>query len=143
MSITNTDVQQNTVQTPSIPNITVHNMSSQVSLAFMKCLFKEGEDTTNNVRVEGLTNIFHLHPQRLEEQRELIKAIIDELPPIFKEGYTFLKLCENKDGDQWTGMHKTCQELVVMAVGLGLMSYCLPREVWPVLPGGVPYVIVN
>ena len=138
MSNTNTNVQ-----TSIVPQITVHNMASQVSLAFMKCLFREGEDTTNNVRVEGITNIFHLHPKRLEEQRELVKACLAELPPIFKEGYSFLKLCENKHGDHWTGMHKTCQELVVMAVGLNLMSYCLPREVWPALPGGVPYVIVN
>ena len=127
----------------NIPTINVHNMASQVNLAFRKCLFREEEDKTNYVRVEGLTNIFCLHPERLEEQRELVKACLDELPPIFKEGYSFLKLCENKDGDLWTGMQRTCQELVVMAVGLNLMSYCLPREVWPVLPGGVPYVIIN
>ena len=115
----------------NIPTINVHNMANQVNLAFRKCLFSEEEDKTNYVRVEGLTNIFCLHPDRLEEQRELVKACLDELPPIFKEG------------DMWTGMQRTCQELVVMAIGLDLMSYCLPREVWPVLPGGVPYVIIN
>ena len=143
MSIINTDVQQNTVQATSIPTITVHNMATLVNQAFMKCLFKEDEDKTNHVRVEGITNIFGLHPERLEEQRELVTALVAELPPIFKEGYSFLKLCENKDGEQWTGLQRTMQELMVMAVGLELMSYCLPREVWPVLPGGVPYVIVN
>ncbi len=125
------------------PKINVHNMASQVSLAFMKCLFREGEDTTNNVQVEGPTNIFHLHPERLEEQRELVKACLAELPPIFKEGYSSMKLCKNKDGDHWTGNQKNCQELVIMAVGLNLMSYCTPRDVWSAMPGGVPYVIVN
>ena len=141
MSIPNNDVEKTEI--PAFPKVTVRNMANQISMAFLQCLFREGEDTTKNVRVEGITSIFHLHPERLEEQRELIKACLEELPPIFKEGYSFLKLCENKDGDQWTGMHKTCQELMVMAVGLDLMSYCLPREVWPALPGGVPYVIIN
>ena len=124
-------------------HVDASNMASLVNQTFQKCLFKDGEDTTNQVQVEGITNIFGLHPQRLEEQRETVTALVAELPPIFKEGYSFLKLCENKNGEQWTGLQRTMQELMVMAVGLELMSYCLPREVWPVLPGGVPYVIFN
>lgn len=123
--------------------ITATNMSQLVSTAFMECLFKEGEDTANNVKVEGITSNFCFHPQRLEEQRELVTALLAELPTEFKEGYTFLNFCMNKNGELWTGQHRICEQLIVMAIGLDLMSYCFPREMWFILPGEVPYVIVK
>ena len=124
-------------------NVTASNMSELTSNAFMDCLFKEGEDTTNHVKVEGLTSMFGLHPQRLEEKRELVTALLAELPAEFKEGWSFLNLCTTKDGELWTGMHRVCEQLVVMAIGLGLMEYCMPRELWGILPGGVPYLTVK
>lgn len=123
--------------------VTATNMSELTQRAFLDCLFKEGENTTNHVKVEGITNIFCLHPQRLEEKRELVTALLAELPEEFKEGWSFLNLCNMKDGKQWTGMHRICEQLVVMAIGLGLMEYCMPREMWVVLPGGVPYLIIK
>jgi len=123
--------------------VTATNMSELTQKAFMDCLFKKGEDTTNHVKVEGLTSMFGLHPQRLEEKRELVLALLAELPAEFKEGWTFLNLCTTKDGEQWTDMHRICEQLVVMAIGLGLMEYCIPREMWKILPGGVPYLIIK
>lgn len=124
-------------------NITVSNMSELTRKAFMDCLFKEGEDTTNHVEVEGITNLFRLHPQRLEEKRELVTALLAKLPSEFKEGYTFLNFCTTKDGEQWTGDHRICEELVVMSIGLNLMAYFFPKEVWKFLPGKVPYLIIK
>ena len=124
-------------------NVTATNMSELTSNAFMDCLLEEGEDTTNHVKVEGLTSMFGLHPQRLEEKRELVTALLAELPAEFKEGWSFLNLCTTKDGEQWTDMHLVCEQLVVMAIGLGLMEYCMPREMWVILPGGVPYLMIK
>lgn len=123
--------------------ITATNMSELVSNSFMKCLFKEGEDTSNYVKVEGIMKNFGLHPQRLEEQRELVTAMLAELPVEFKDGWTFLNICTNKNGELWTGEHSVCEQLIVMAIGLNLMDYCFPREMWAILPGGVPYLIVK
>ena len=124
-------------------NVTATNMSELTSNAFMDCLFKEGEDTTNHVKVEGLTHMFGLHPQRLEDKRELVTALLAELPAEFKKGWSFLNLCITKDGEQWTSMHRVCEQLVVMAIGLGLMEYCMPREKWKFLTGGVPYLMIK
>lgn len=123
--------------------ITATNMSELVRKSFMECLFKEGEDTSNYVKVEGIMNNFQLHPQRLEEQRELVTTMLAELPVKFKEGYTFLNICTNKNCELWTGDQRVCEQLIVMAIGLDLMSYCFPREMWAILPGGVPYLIVK
>lgn len=124
-------------------NVTASNMSELTRNAFMDCLFKEGEDTINHVKVEGITSMFGLHPQRLEEKRELVTALLAELPEEFKEGYTLLNFCTTKDGEQWTGEHRVCEQLIVMAIGLNLMEYCMPRERWAVLPGGVPYIMIK
>lgn len=124
-------------------NINSLNMSELTTKAFMDCLFKEGEDTTNNVSVEGLTSIYRLHPERLEEKRELVINLLAELPAQFKDGYTFLNICTMKDGKQWTGSHHVCEQLVVMAIGLGLMEYCTPRKMWTILPGSVPYLRIK
>ncbi len=124
-------------------NINASNMAKLVSDAFTDCLFKEGEDTTNHVKVEGITNMVVLHPQRLKEKRELVTALLAELPAEFKKGCTFLNLCLTKDGELWTGLHHVCEQLVIMAIGLELMEYCLPRESWKYLPGRVPYVKIK
>lgn len=126
-------------------NIVVYpsNMSKLVENTFRECLFKDGEETTGCVKVEGLVRNFGFHPQRLEEHRNLIVSLLEQLPPEFKQGYTFLNICMTKDGNQWTGEQTVCELLVCMAIGLKLMEYCMPRELWPILPGGVPYVIVK
>ena len=124
-------------------NVNATNMSELTSNAFMDCLFKEGEDKTNPVKVEGLTSMFGLHPQRLEEKRELVTALLTELPSEFNECWVFLNLCITRNGELWTGSHRVCEQLVVMAIGLGLMEYCMPREIWKILPGGVPYLMIK
>lgn len=123
--------------------INATNMSQLVQEAFQDCLFKDGEDTSNHIKVEGIVQNFGFHPQRLEDKRELITAILAELLPVYKEGYTFLNICETKNGELWSGSHETCELLVVLAIGLGLMEYCFPREMWFVLPGRMPYVIIK
>lgn len=128
---------------PKDVSVSAKNMSKLTQEAFMDCMFREGEDTTNHVKVEGITNMFGLHPQRLEEKRELVTAILAELPEEFKEGWTFLNLCTTKDGEQWTDLQQICEQLVVMAIGLGLMKYLMPREMWMFLPGGVPYILIK
>ena len=122
--------------------ISAANMAVLTNNAFKDCLFKKGEEATINVMVEGLTKKIAFHPQRLEEKRELVKALLAELPTEFKDGYSFLYLCITKEGKHWTYMQETCEHLVVMAIGLGLMRYCMPKTKWSILPGRVPYVII-
>lgn len=124
--------------------------ASAIHGMFLDCLYREEEipnpevASESAVLVEGITGRFGLHPERLESHRDGVRANIAALPdPFFRDsggGWSFLNLCMNKDGQQW-GEHGTMQELVVLAIGLGLASYEMPREMWSVLPGGVPYVV--
>lgn len=106
----------------------------------------DGIPRADAVIVDGLVGKMGFHPQRLESHRAEVEAILREMSPDFFAdhggGATFLNLCMDKNGDQW-GEHRNCNDLVVLAIGLRLAKYCLPREMWPALPGGMPYIVFN
>jgi hypothetical protein len=116
--------------------------SDEVHKTFMDCLFKDGEPTDKHVAVDGLTIKVGLHPERLESKREFVQNCIIELPEDFTTGggQSFLNLCQDKHGEQWTSFHRVMEEFVIMSIGLKLADYCLPKDMWGSLPGGVPYV---
>lgn len=109
-------------------------------------LFKENEDHSKSITAEGITATFHFHPERLESHRVEVLSLLKELPIEFMEktggGMTFLNGCIDKNGSQW-GEQMNVQELMVLGIGLGLAEYCLPRDMWSVLPGGMPYFMVK
>lgn len=111
---------------------------------FTSCLFREGEPTQDAVVADGITARFGFHPERLKAAVPELRALVGStVPDAFMSdgggGSSFLDLAFDREGVHWAE-HPTLQQLVVLCVASGLAAYCLPREVWHVLPGGVPYV---
>lgn len=108
------------------------------------CLLRDGEREADAIIPEGIVHRYALHSERLAAHRDEVLAWIDELPSEFLAdgggGWSFLNLCNRIDGEQWTGFHLRMEQLVALAMGLGLASFLMPREMWAVLPGGVPYI---
>lgn len=121
--------------------------SEAVTAAFMDCLFTDGEDTTNHVVAEGIVQTVGFHPDRLASHRDEVMAMLMELPVEFRQtgggGWSFLNACMDKDGAQWTGLHQVMEQLFCMGIALGLCEYQIPREMWDVLPGGMPYIVIK
>lgn len=119
----------------------------KVNAIFMDCLFKKGEDTSKHVKAEGIVRNVGFHPERLESHKAEIEAMLDELPDEFKEtgggGMSFLNACNDKHGNQWTGLHQRMEQLFQLGVGVGKVKSLMPREMWGVLPGGMPYYVVT
>ncbi len=126
-----------------VEKITTENMARLVEETFKKSLYREGESVTETIEIDGVAHKYAFNVERLKEQKETVEALVAELPAEFKQGWTFLNLCMTKDGGQWTGLQLRSEQLMVMAIALDLMKYCLPKNMWFVLPGGVPYVIVK
>lgn len=113
------------------------------------CLYREDELTRDDagnfvtpkdaIVVQGITSIFGLHPQRVTAHRLEIKELLEELSDDFKEGMSFLRLPLTKDDELW-GEHGDAQALMVLGIAAGLMRYLTPREMWGILPGGMPYL---
>ena len=121
--------------------------AEQVNAVFTDCLFQDGEDTSKHVKAEGIVRNVGFHPARLESHKTEIVAMLDELPEQFQEksggGWSFLNACNDKHGNQWTGLHQTMEQLFQLGIGIGKVKSALPRELWSLLPGAMPYYIVT
>ncbi len=115
---------------------------------FVKCLYTDDETIPDEPTItHGVMNDYALNPERLEANRELIAALLAELPDEFQSGkgggWSFLNACMDRHGNLWTGMHPTVEKLVVLGIATGQAEFLLPREIWSVLPGGMPYFAVK
>jgi len=121
--------------------------SKEVKAVFLNCLFRMDEDTSNYVKAEGIITNVGFHPTRLKSHKEEIEKMLDELPDEFKKsgggGWSFLNACNDKDGNQWTGLHETMEQLILLGIAIGKVKFQLPREMWKVLPGGMPYLVIE
>jgi hypothetical protein len=116
--------------------------SEIVEKIFKDCLFSPEEDCTKAVEVQGISEIFLFHSDRLENYQQMIWELLDQLPHTFKEkgggGWTFLKACLNKDGILW-GQQNHADQLLSLGIALKFVALLTPKELWPLMPGGVPY----
>lgn len=115
-------------------NLTAQN----VERLFAECFRETGEPT------EGVMGKAALDTAGRESD---IAAMLAQLPTEFQRtgggGWSFLNACMDKDGGQWTGMHPTMDKLFMLGIAAGKAQWLMPREMWPMFPGGMPYVIVN
>lgn len=127
--------------------------SENVQKTLMDCFFTEEEIQTlgeeelkkKAIMVEGITNIFGLNPDRLEQAVPTILEYVKQLHPNFMEegeggGWSFLNLPFDKDGVQW-GEHMNAEQLYVLANAAGLAKFCMPRDMWKIFPGEMPYIV--
>lgn len=113
---------------------------------FMDCLFKDTPKSgTKYLPAEGLTTNVGFNTDKINKYANDIKSLLNELPETFREtvggGWSFLEAYLYKDGNHW-GEHTNMQELLLLGIASGYAKYLLPRELWTVLPGGVPYFVV-
>lgn len=122
--------------------------SENVNKIFMDCLFEEDKEENKKkaIMIEGLVAKFGLNPDAVKKHKKDIYSMLKQLPKNFQEngggGWSFLNACNRKDGTQWTGLHSTMEQLVVLGIASGYVKYTLPRKMWEILPGGVPYFCV-
>lgn len=122
--------------------------TAEVHETLKECLYTEEELKASSVMppegavlVQGLTRNFGFEPTRVKERVEKVSEMLAELKDLDK-GVSFLTLCYDKDDEMW-GQHMDMEALVVLGIATGLLKYCLPKEMWSVLPGGMPYIILS
>jgi hypothetical protein len=130
----------------------VNLTAEAVNEIFFDCLFREeelvdGKPEIEPVMAEGLVNTVGFHRERLEGHREDVTALLGQIDKTFLRseggGWSFLNFVQNSEGEMWTGLQRTAEQLVLLGLGLGLVEYLLPRPLWGSLPGGVPYLVIN
>lgn len=100
------------------------------------------EDQRPFIAVQGVIHNVAFHPQRLESHRDEIRGMLEQLPDSFRVsvggGMSFLNMCMTRDDQLW-GEHPNVEQLATMAIALGLGTWPAPKEMWSILPGGMPY----
>jgi len=118
-----------------------------VHTVFKICLFKEDENKDNAIIGEGVKFKVLFHPERLKFNTPIIQLMLDDLSPNFKrsigQGWSFLNMCDDKNGNQWTDLNKTMDELVCLGNAIGVLHFVLPREMWCIFPANMPYIVIN
>lgn len=116
---------------------------------FRACLFTDLEVSIAggkpvHVVGPGITSTVGFHPERLQAYTAHIAQTLRRMNHQFFQdsggGWSFLNLCLDKDFHQW-GEHINCEQLCQLAIASGMGSWCMPRELWSDLPGGMPYVV--
>ncbi len=101
------------------------------------------------ISVEGIMIEFVFRPEVIEKYRQEIRDMAVELPKQFFDvknggegGWSFLEMCNDYRGEQWTGLHMVMEGLCALIIGAGYGEWLLPRPLWQLLPGGMPYIVI-
>ena len=78
---------------------------------------------------------------RLNECKESISALINQISNINNPVLPFHELTRRKDGFIWTKDAKIIEKLVVLGVAVGILEYYCPKQQWDRFPYGLPPVI--
>jgi hypothetical protein len=113
---------------------------------FTVCSDRSTDATEDWITVTSVANTLRYSKSRLVIHRAQILALLAELPDEFRAvaiggggGWTFLNMCYDRHGRHW-GEQSHMDLLVSLGLATGAVRFMFARELWPALPGGVPYV---
>jgi hypothetical protein len=106
-----------------------------VKAILMDCLYKETElneaktaplpGIPEPLKVKGVMRFVGLNPDRVEKHKPEIAEMLSQLPDNFMDAKvcgSFLQMCGLKNGDIWTGLHDSVDELLVLGLASGYVE---------------------
>ncbi len=109
------------------------------------CLYLPGESHDDAIKVAGVSGGFGFSPVRIEAHREDIKDLLSQLSHRFEEGASLLEAPLSEAGDLW-GEQIHAEHLLLLGMAAGYVEQLIPyedRQLWCILPGGLPYYKVT
>jgi hypothetical protein len=117
--------------------------TENVKTVFEKCIT---DSELGSLIIGGPVHQCMMSKEKLKEEEENIYSMLKQLPDDFMQngggGMSFLNACIRKDGVHW-GEHINIEMLLILGFGINKASYCMPRDMWSILPGGMPYFVVR
>lgn len=128
--------------------------SMRVDEIFRDCLYNtedvskstEEELEKKAVKVDGITSKFGFNPEKIKIYEKEIFEVLLNLPNEFKRssggGWSFLNACVDKENNQW-GEHQNIEQLMCLGLAIKKVDLQMPKEMWKMLPGGMPFFSVD
>lgn len=120
---------------------------SEVTKIFKECLFGKEDKLTDEeklskgVTVSGINLKIVFNPDKLKANEAKIISFIDNILDDFDDGYSFTLLGVDKYKNPWTSSQMVMQELMCLGIAINKLKYCIEtRDMWNLLPGGMPYL---
>lgn len=100
----------------------------------------EGE----TIIVSGVNQTIQFSVEYLEHHKDEIRKFVDLLPLEFSEGggWSFMNMVVDRNENQW-GEQIDADNLLVLALATDMAQFLIPEEMWGILPGGMPYVVLK
>lgn len=108
---------------------------------FTKDEIVNGQPIKEFTCVEGIQNIFFFSTEKLNKNKKEIAELINMLPLMTEIPQSFLGLCMDKNGRQWTGDQGVMDILITLGIACDLIDYAYPKEMWDQLIGSTPLVV--
>ena len=121
----------------------------EVNRLFRECTVSS---SSKDVQEEIITanGIFHrarFSKSKIEQNKSSILTLFNELPDGFRkengDGMSFLNMCVDRYGNYWTSNHTTMELLVLLGIAIDAIEFNVPTQLWPMLPGNVPNIIIK
>lgn len=104
-------------------------------------------DSGDVIVIDGICNSFAFNKDKIAEHKSAIIDMLGELPENFFSdkggGWSFLQACQTVFDEQWTGMHLVMEHLFCLGMAIHTVKPLMPRPLWEVLPGGMPYYVID
>ncbi|MDH0373738.1 hypothetical protein N5J23_18125 [Comamonas aquatica] len=121
--------------------------ATRVHEIFSDCMPREGEDESRLVRINVFKNYAICNVDRLNAHKDEIALMLQELPISFQAngggGMSLGHAAMDKHGNQWAREHLDLETLFALGLGVSKVGLMFPPEKWKLLPGGMPYYVVN
>lgn len=121
-------------------------MDAKLTTQAVRDILAACQGTEGDLKVEGIVGYFYFNREKLEEHRQQIIDLLYELPTPFQMshggGWSFLQAYHDRHGNHWAE-HPTMDALFCLGIGLDVAGYVLPRDMWTVFPGGMPYIFIK
>lgn len=122
--------------------------SANVEHIFFECLTESMRETNDAIIIRGVNITPAFDRERIAARRDDIIAMLEQLPDTFHVGFgggwSFLNLCIDRNGEQWTDFHRVCDNLMCLGMAIGAVEYTVKqRDIWRAMPGGMPYITIN
>jgi hypothetical protein len=115
------------------------------------CLFDDDtpieEAKSTGILVKGIWAQFLFNPTSIAAHKSEIGKLLMELPDAFMAskggGWSFLNACMDKHDRQWTNHDVVMEGLFVLGIACEYVKYVMPREMWWMFYGNMPYLVVD